>query len=77
MKKLLALLLVAVLALSLMTACGDGGTENTTANQTSSTDVTDDVASNGDFVPEELPATNGDLTYDYGDLPASDGDLDG
>ena len=77
MKKLLALLLVAVLALSLMTACGDGDTENTTANQTSSTDVTDDVASNGDFVPEELPATNGDLTYDYSDLPASDGDLDG
>lgn len=77
MKKLIALLLVVVLSLSVLAACGnDGDSKSDTTEANASTESTEDVASDGNFVPEELPATSGNL-YDYSDLPASDGDLNG
>ncbi len=82
MKKLVALLLAAVLVLGLMTACGkenndpDWSSGNSERPQQTQPQQTEEVASDGEI--ETYPATDGDLDdFDYSTLPASDGDLNG
>ena len=82
MKKRMALLLAAVLVLTLMTGCSkkeekDPSGQSTPSEQTPSNgDTTPNggTASSGALEPD-LPATNGDLETDPS-LPASNGDLD-
>ena len=65
MKKLIALLMAAVLVLSLMAGCSKKEEKGTTPDG--------NTASSGDLDPD-LPATNSDLETDPS-LPASNGDL--
>ena len=85
MKKLIALLMAAVLVLSLMAGCSKKEEKETTPNgdPTTTADVQPsgssdsstpgNTASSGDLDPD-LPATNSDLETDPS-LPASNGDL--
>ena len=87
MKKLIALLMAAVLVLSLMAGCSKkeatpNGDPTTTADvqpsgssdsSTPGTTPDGNTASSGDLDPD-LPATNSDLETDPS-LPASNGDL--
>ncbi len=80
MKKLLALLLAAVLVIGLMAACGKENNDPDWSSGNSQipqqTQQTEEVASDGEI--ETYPATDGDLEeFDYSTLPASDGDLNG
>lgn len=81
MKKLIALLMAAVLVLSLMAGCSKkeekettpNGDPTTTADVQPGTTPDGNTASSGDLDPD-LPATNSDLETDPS-LPASNGDL--
>ena len=85
MKKLIALLMAAILVLSLMAGCSKKEEKETTPNSadvqpsgssdssTPGTTPDGNTASSGDLDPD-LPATNSDLETDPS-LPASNGDL--
>lgn len=90
MKKIIALLLSAVLVLGLMAGCGKEDNKETHPSQEPSGTVgernennagseasqPDSESSSGDLTPD-LPVTDGDLDYEsLPSLPASDGDLD-
>ena len=71
MNKRMALLLAAVLVLTLMTGCSKKEEKDPSGQSTPS----EQTPSNGDTTPNGGPATNGDLETDPS-LPASNGDLD-
>lgn len=82
MKKLMALLLTAVLVVGVFAACSNKQTDtdpSSTASTSTTQNSTEDtgVASGGDLdeAQYEGAASNGDLEFDYSDVPASNGNL--